>query len=529
MRHETGIPSPVHFIGVGGAGMSGIAAVLARLGVAVTGSDLKVSRYTRHLEEYGVPVCIGHDAAQVGDAALVVISSAIPLGNPELQEARRRGLPVLQRAEMLARIMATRRGVAVAGTHGKTTTSSMITHVMLRCERRPTFLVGGDLNDVGSNAGVGDGEWLVAEADESDGSLLFLRPEVAVVTNVELDHHANYRCLADVHDVFRRFAALLPAGGRLVAARGAGADFLAGETQAEITWYGLAGAGRAAGSGTDAEAGADAGTGAAPKSGAGSSADGGANGHAAAAAARVAGRVAAGAPSPAPGAADLTAEIERADDQGSVFVVLRDGERLGRVTLRVPGEHNVLNALAALAALAHTGVGFDEAAPQLATFSGAARRYQEIGRHAGVVVIDDYAHHPTEVAATLKAARSGSYRRVIAVFQPHLFSRTRYLQREFGRALTMADEAIVTDIFPAREEPEPGVTGKLVVDAYLMERPGGPVFYLPRLADAVRHLRARVRPGDLVLTIGAGDVVHVGERLLASLAEAPSGDAGVGL
>ncbi len=512
MRHETGIPSPVHLIGVGGAGMSGIAAVLARLGVAVTGSDLKVSRYTRHLEEYGVPVCIGHDAAQVGDAALVVISSAIPPGNPELQEARRRGLPVLQRAEMLARIMATRRGVAVAGTHGKTTTSSMITHVMLRCERRPTFLVGGDLNDVGSNAGVGDGEWLVAEADESDGSLLFLRPEVAVVTNVELDHHANYRCLADVHDVFRRFVALLPAGGRLVAARGAGADFLAGETQAEITWYGLAGAGSSVGSGAEGSSG---------------STGSGANGHAAAAAARAAGRGAAGAPSPAPGATDLTAEIERADDQGSVFVVLRDGERLGRVTLRVPGEHNVLNALAALAALAHTGVGFDEAAPQLATFSGAARRYQEIGRHAGVVVIDDYAHHPTEVAATLKAARSGSYRRVIAVFQPHLFSRTRYLQREFGRALTMADEAIVTDIFPAREEPEPGVTGKLVVDAYLLERPGGPVFYLPRLGDAVRHLRARVRPGDLVLTIGAGDVLHVGERLLAALGdETTPGDAG---
>ncbi|MGZ4199322.1 MAG: UDP-N-acetylmuramate--L-alanine ligase [Thermoleophilia bacterium] len=479
MRHETGIPQPVHFIGVGGAGMSGIAAVLSKLGVAVTGSDLKVSRYTRHLAEDGVPVHIGHDAAQVGDAALVVISSAIPPGNPELQEARRRGLPVLQRAEMLARIMTTRRGVAVAGTHGKTTTSSMITHVMLRCNRRPPFLVGGDLNDVGSNAGVGEGEWLVAEADESDGSLLFLRPELAVVTNVELDHHANYRCLADVRDVFRRFVALLPPGGRLVAARGAGADFLAGETDAQAVWYGLA----------DGEA------------------------TTAAVVPPAAGRAV------PDGAADLTAVIERVDDRGSVFEVREGGERLGRVELRVPGEHNVLNALAALAALAHAGVGFDEAAPQLATFSGAARRFQEIGRHDGVVVIDDYAHHPTEVAATLKAARSGSYRRVIAVFQPHLFSRTRYLQREFGRALTMADEAIVTDIFPAREEPEPGVTGKLVVDAYLAERPGGPVFYLPRLGDAVRHLQARVRPGDLVLTIGAGDVLHVGERLLAALGD----------
>jgi len=491
VRHETGIPQPVHFIGVGGAGMSGIAAVLAALGVAVTGSDLKASRYTRHLEECGVPVRIGHEASQVGGAALVVISSAIPAGNPELQEARRRGLPVLQRAEMLARIMATRRGVAIAGTHGKTTTSSMITHALLRCDRRPTFVVGGDLNDVGSNAGVGAGEWLVAEADESDGSLLHLRPEVAVVTNVELDHHANYRCLADVRDVFRRFVALLPPGGRLVVAREAGTDFLTGATEAAVVRYGIAipdaGAGAGPAVGKPAEPAAD-------------------------------GR-----------SADLTALIERADDRGSVFEVREGGERLGRVELRVPGEHNVLNALAALAALAHTGVGFDEAAPHLATFSGAARRYQEIGRHDGVVVIDDYAHHPTEVAATLKAARSGSYRRIIAVFQPHLFSRTRYLQREFGRALTLADEAIVTDIFPAREEPEPGVTGKLVVDAYLLERPGGPVFYLPRLSDAVRHLQARLRPGDLVLTIGAGDVLHVGERLLAALAApAASGDAGAG-
>jgi UDP-N-acetylmuramate--alanine ligase len=507
VRHETGIPQPVHFIGVGGAGMSGIAAVLAALGVAVTGSDLKISRYTRHLEECGVPVRIGHEASQVGGAALVVISSAIPAGNPELQEARRRGLPVLQRAEMLARIMATRRGVAVAGTHGKTTTSSMITHALLRCDRRPTFVVGGDLNDVGSNAGVGVGEWLVAEADESDGSLLYLRPEVAVVTNVELDHHANYRCLADVRDVFRRFVALLPPSGRLVVAREGGTDFLAGETEAAVVRYGIAGADAVAGSGAAA---GHAGAGHAADHSAGHAADHSA-GHA------------------ADSAADLTALVERADDRGSVFEVREGGERLGRVELRVPGEHNVLNALAALAALAHTGVGFDEAAPHLATFSGAARRYQEIGRHDGVVVIDDYAHHPTEVAATLKAARSGSYRRIIAVFQPHLFSRTRYLQREFGRALTLADEAIVTDIFPAREEPEPGVTGKLVVDAYLLERPGGPVFYLPRLGDAVRHLETRLRPGDLVLTIGAGDVLHVGERLLAALAApATSRDAGAG-
>ena len=218
------------------------------------------------------------------------------------------------------------------------------------------------------------------------------------------------------------------------------------------------------------------------------------------------------------GAGDLRAAVSQVSDRGSAFAVLEDGRELATVRLRVPGEHNVLNALTALAVLRHAGVEPADAAPHLATFSGAARRFQEIGRHDGVLVVDDYAHHPTEIEATLTAAQQGDHGRVIAVFQPHLFSRTRYLQREFGHALTLADEAIVTDIFPAREEPEPGVTGKLIVDAYLAERPGGPVAYLPRLSDVVRHLAPRVRPGDLVLTLGAGDVFRAGEQLLATLA-----------
>lgn len=459
-------PQPVHFIGIGGAGMSGIAMVLAALGVEVRGSDLKASRYTRHLEEAGVPVAVGHDAGNIGDAALVVISSAIPDGNPELRAARNAGLPVLRRAEMLARIMAMRRGIAVAGTHGKTTTSSLIAHVLNQCGLDPTFLVGGELNDIGSNAGVGDGDWLVAEADESDSSLLYLRPEVAIVANVELDHHANYGCLDDVRAVFRRFAALLPDDGLLVLVAGSGGEELAAHTTAEVVVVGL-----------------DAG--------------------------------------------ELRADVDQVDDRGSVFAV-RDGQgqELARVELRVPGEHNILNALTSLAVLRHVGVSPAEAAPHLLTFSGAARRFQETGRHGGVLVVDDYAHHPTEIEATLKAAMQGEHGRVIAVFQPHLFSRTRYLQREFGQALTLADAAIVTDIFPAREEPEPGVTGKLVVDAYLAERPGGPVSYLPRLSDVVDHLAGQVRPGDLVLTLGAGDVFRAGEQLLARLAsqgEAVSG------
>ncbi len=388
-------PQPVHFIGIGGAGMSGIAVVLASLGVAVTGSDLKTSRYTRHLEEAGVAVHIGHQADNLGDAALVVISSAIPERNPELAAARAAGLPVLRRAEMLARVMAMRRGIAVAGTHGKTTTSSMISHVLHQCGLDPTFLVGGELNDIGSNAGVGAGEWLVAEADESDGSLLYLRPEVAVVSNVELDHHANYGCLDDVREVFRRFVALLPQHGLLVLVAGSGGEELAAYTPARVLTVGI-------------------------------------------------------------GEGDLQGAVEEVSDRGSRFTVSESGREVARIRLRVPGEHNVLNALTALAVLRHAGVEPADAAPHLATFSGAARRFQEIGRHDGILVVDDYAHHPTEIEATLRAARQGDHGRVIAVFQPHLFSRTRYLQREFGHALTLADEAIVTDIFPAREEPEPG-------------------------------------------------------------------------
>lgn len=464
-RHA--LPEPVHFIGIGGAGMSAIALVLAGLGVRVTGSDLKASRYTRLVEAAGVQVAIGHDETNLGEAALVVISSAVRESNPELAAARLIDLPVLQRAEMLARVMAMRRGIAVAGTHGKTTTSSMIAHVLKECGREPTFLIGGEVNDIGSNAGVGGGEWLVAEADESDGSLLFLRPEVAIVTNVELDHHSHYACLPEVQRVFERFVDLLPAKGRLVLVEGSGAAFLAARGVAPVVTCGL-------------------------------------------------------------GRGDLAAEVHQVDDNGSRSTVRRDGVAVAELRLRVPGEHNILNALCTLAALEHAGVDYQEACAPLAGFSGAARRFQETGRHDGVVVVDDYAHHPSEIAATLRAAQLGDHGRVIAVFQPHLFSRTRYLQLEFGRALTLADEAIVTDIYPAREEPEPGITGKLVVDAYLTERPGGPVAYLPRLADVVRHLRSHVRDGDLVLTLGAGDVFRVGEELLTALSggQGESGSSG---
>ena len=402
-------------------------------------------------------MAIGHDADNLGDAAVVVISSADPRGQPRGARRPRRRPPGPARAEMLARVMAIRRGIAVAGTHGKTTISSMISHVLYQCGLDPTFLVGGELNDIGSNAGVGQGEWLVAEADESDGSLLYLRPEVAVVSNVELDHHANYGCLDDVRDVFGRFVALLPAGGLLVLVADSGGEALAAHTQAAVIRVGI-------------------------------------------------------------GAGDLRAEVRVSMIVAVSCVVRQDSVELARVTLRVPGEHNVLNALTALAALRHAGVEPADAAPHLATFSGAARRFQELGRRDGVLVVDDYAHHPTEIAATLTAAGQGDHGRVIAVFQPHLFSRTRYLQREFGRALTLADEAIVTDIFPCAR----GAGARRHRQAHRRRlsrgAPRWPVRYLPRLPDVAGYLAPRVRPGDLVLTLGAGDVFRAGEQLLAALA-----------
>ncbi|MEE4274878.1 MAG: UDP-N-acetylmuramate--L-alanine ligase [Thermoleophilia bacterium] len=455
-RTRESFPQPVHFIGIGGAGMSAIALVLHQMGVLVAGSDLKQSRYTRRLSEGGVPVAIGHRAENLGDAAVVVVSSAIPRGNPELRAARQRGLPVLQRAEMLARLMATRRGISVAGTHGKTTTSSMVSHVLHGAGLDPTYVIGGELNEMASNAGLGHGEWLVAETDESDGSLVHLRPEIAAVMNLEMDHHANFSCLDEIRDVFHTFVGLLPPDGLLVLVEGTGTESLRAASTAPVSTVGI-----------------DAG--------------------------------------------DWQAHVERVDSFSSEFTVRRGEEELGVVRLRVGGVHNVVDALVCLAIVDRCGLGVAEAAAPLATFSGAARRFDEVGRPRGVLVYDDYAHHPTEIEATLNAANLGGHRKVIAVFQPHLYSRTRHLQREFGRVLTLADEAVVTDITGVREEPEPGITGKLIVDAYLAARPGGPVRYLPRNADVVRYLRDRVRPGDLVLTIGAGDIHTVAAELVALL------------
>jgi UDP-N-acetylmuramate--alanine ligase len=446
----------LHFIGIGGAGMSGIALVLHNRGFQVTGSDLKPSRYTALLQSQGVPVRIGHRAGNLDHPDVVVISSAIPAHNVELQEARRRGILVVKRAQSLAWLMQAGRGIAVCGTHGKTTTTSMISRALVDGGFDPTFLVGGELNDLGSNARHGAGDFVVCEADESDGSLLLLQPEVAVLTNVELDHHSHYLHLEDVERVFHDFLGRLSETGLLVyCGEDSRATALARKTGCRTCSYGFG-----------------------------------------------------------PGADYQAREIVTLHP-GSSFEICKDGERVALATLQVPGKHNVLNALACFATLQELGVPKEPLLSALGSFTGAVRRFQLKGTRDGVTVVDDYAHHPTELRATLRAAREGGWSRVVAVFQPHLYSRTEFLHTEFAEALDEADVAVVTDVFGAREDPWPGVSGKLIVDDLLRVAKNKPVVYLPRLASIVDYLQRTTVAGDLVLTLGAGDIHRVGERFLA--------------
>ena len=431
----------LHFVGIGGAGMSGLAVVARALGAQVTGSDRAAgSPYAGPLRAAGVEPVTGHDAVHVPPDAEVVLSTAIPPENPERAIARERGQRVLHRAELLGEITRLKPTIAVAGTHGKTTTSSMAAHVMVTCGRAPSYLIGGELRSTGTNAAWGSGEWLVVEADESDRSFLKLAPSLAVITNVELDHHSEYRSTLEIEQAFASFVGL--------ASRSA-------------AWVEAAVPGVASTFGIEA--------------------------------------------------GDLAASSVKLSAAGSSFVV--DGVP---VSLRVPGAHNVLNALAALVACREAGVPVAEAAPALASFTGAGRRFEPRGRTAsGAVVYDDYAHHPTEVRATLEAARTLSPGRVVACFQPHLYSRTSMLAREFGEALALADVVCVLDVYPARERAEdfPGVSGWLVAAAAASAARGRRVYWTPTLDDAERLLSSVLVEGDLLLTLGAGDVDSLAGRL----------------
>lgn len=443
----------IHMIGIGGAGMSGIAEILRKRGHTVTGSDLKESPYTRRLEEAGIEVYIGHATDQVGDADQVVISTAIPPTNLELLEARRRSIPVLARAQALATILEGGRGIAVAGTHGKTTTTSMTTHVLKALGESPTALVGGELNDIGSNVVEGSPDLVVAEADESDRSLLYLRPQAAIVTNVEFDHPDFYSSLEDVMETFTKFVSALPYDGHLVTwADDPSCVKLAADAPCVVTTYGIS-------------------------------------------------------------AGELRAEILGPN----TYTLIENGEPRGTVELGVYGRHNILNSLAAVGIARYLGHDAYEAALSLRTFSGVRRRFQLKGERSAIRVVDDYAHHPTELLATLDVARSTSDGRVIAVFQPHRYSRTRTLHREFGEAFGAADAVLITDVYGAGEMPQPGVSGKLIVDAICETREHPDVYYVPEQAAIPGVLRAIANSGDTVLTMGAGDISRAGEELLELL------------
>ncbi|MGY1593749.1 UDP-N-acetylmuramate--L-alanine ligase [Geodermatophilus sp. SYSU D00708] len=454
----------VHFVGIGGAGMSGIARILLARGVPVSGSDRRDTPTLLALRALGARVELGHDAAHLGDADTVVVSTAIREDNPELAAARARGLRVLPRAVALAAVMAGKRSVAVAGTHGKTSTTSMLTVAVQSCGADPSFAIGGDLNESGSNAHAGRGDVFVAEADESDRSFLLLAPHGAIVTNVEADHLDNYGDLAAVEAAFDRFLTTVdPAGFVVLCADDPGAARLRGvPTPARVRTYGTA---------EDADL--------------------------------------------------RLLDIEVGPDTTAWTAVL-DGEVLGRVQIRAPGEHMARNSAAALLAGLELGLPAEGLIAGLGRFGGVHRRFELKGAVQGVRVYDDYAHHPTEVAAQLRAARAvADGGRVVVAFQPHLYSRTREFAAGFGEALGLADEVVVMDVYGAREDPVPGITGAMVADAVPL--PAERVRFEPSWSAAAPALAERARPGDLVITMGAGNVSMVGPEVLEAL-RARAGD-----
>ncbi|WP_328718708.1 UDP-N-acetylmuramate--L-alanine ligase [Streptomyces sp. NBC_00247] len=463
-----GIPAAMerpHFIGIGGAGMSGIAKILAQRGAKVAGSDAKESGTADALRALGATVHIGHAAAHLADdATCVVVSSAIRADNPELLRAAELSVPVVHRSDALASLMTGTRAIAVAGTHGKTTTTSMLAVALSSLNLDPSYAIGGDLEGPGTNAAHGGGEIFVAEADESDRSFQKYDPEVAIVLNVELDHHANYASMDEIYESFEKFAGKITPGGTLVvAADQPGAVELtrrlreSARADLNIVTYGES------------------------------------------------------------GAADV--RVHKVTPRGltSEVTVLLNGKFL-TFTVSVPGRHYAHNAVAALAAGVALGIPAHNLASALGTYTGVKRRLQLKGEAAGVQVIDSYAHHPTEMTADLEAMRGAAAdARILVVFQPHLFSRTQELGTEMGQALALADASVVLDIYPAREDPVPGVTSALIIDAALAA--GADVTAVHDAADVPGIVAGMAKPGDLVLTMGAGDVTDLGPHILDQLSK----------
>lgn len=450
----------LHFIGIGGIGMSGIAEILMDQGFRVSGSDRSLSEVTERLQKLGAHVFEGHRAENIAaDVDTVVYSSAVGSENPEMAEAQRRKIPTVRRAEMLAEVMRLKYGIGIAGTHGKTTTTSMVSLVLMEGGLDPTVIVGGKLSGLGgTNARLGQGDFIVVEADEYDRSFLSITPTIAVLTTLETDHLDCYRDLEDIKGAFIQFANKVPFYGFIVLSLDEPAllDIMPQLSKKKIVTYGLN-----------------------PQ-------------------------------------ADVQAVDISHNKHQTTYTLVQNGTDLGQITLQVPGKHNVQNSLASVAVALQLGVPFEKIKSGIEKFAGVYRRWEKKGEHNGISVYDDYAHHPTECRATLSGAKSGWRRRVVCVFQPHLFSRTRDFYEEFGKSFLLSDVLIVTDVYPAREEPIQGITGELIVNA-AKQYGHKDVHYVQDKKQIPEALRAIVKSGDIVITMGAGDIWKFGEEYLKSI------------
>ncbi|MBN1780207.1 UDP-N-acetylmuramate--L-alanine ligase [bacterium] len=447
----------MHFVGIGGIGMSGIAEVLLNLGFRVSGSDRQLSAVTEHLEQLGAEIHEGHDGGYVSGADVVVISSAVPQDNPEVVAAHAQKIPVIRRAEMLGELMRVRQGIAIGGTHGKTTTTSMAGLVLQEAGLDPTLIVGGKLRSLKTNARLGEGQYLVVEADEFDRSFLQLTPFLAVITNIETEHLDCYDNLDDIKHAFVTYANQVAFYGSVILCLDEGSlQEIMPKLKRRIVTYGLT-----------------------PQ-------------------------------------AQVRAADARFNENSSRYTAWFGGQRLGEIQLQLPGIHNVRNSLAALAVGLELEIPFKTIQKALGEFTGVHRRFEIKYNENDLLVVDDYAHHPTEIQATLRAAREGWDRRVVAVFQPHLYSRTRDFYHDFGQSFFDADVLVVTDIYPAREKPVEGVTGALVADeARALGHRN--VNYIPDKTEVPAFLQNTVRPGDMIITMGAGDIWKTGESFIESV------------
>ena len=444
-----------HFIGIGGAGMSGLAEILMDMGHQVSGSDREASEVTAYLNQKGAQIKIGHKTENVNQLDFLVYSSAIPQNNPEMVRARELNIPRIRRAEMLGQLFNRKFGIGVAGTHGKTSTTSMLGSILLQAEKDPTIIVGGKLQNLMTNARLGKSDYLIAEADEYDRSFLALFPRIAVITSLEADHLDIYKDLDDLKETFLKFANQTSFDGCVILnADDPNLIQIASRIERSVLTFGL-------------------------------------NEN-----------------------ADFVARNLRFGNGQSQSEILMNGSLLGPITLNVPGLHNIQNALAATAVALELEIPFETISAGLLAFKGVGRRFEIVGQAKNILIIDDYAHHPTEVSAAIQAARSGWDRRVVAVFQPHLFSRTRDFFSDFAQSLDAADLAIVTDIYPAREEPIPGINGALIADALKNEH-----FYVADKNNLTKVLHEQTHSGDLVLFLGAGDIWKSSRELLKGLQE----------